>query len=274
MNLKRIKRQMLSKRYSKNTIEVYISCLQHFYNYFEGYIDELSKKDIENYQYHLVQKGYARSTQNQHINAIKYYYENILKRSRETYYIERPRKERKLPEVLPKEAIFEILQATKNLKHKAAITLLYACGLRVGELINLKIADIDGKRLLIKICNAKGAKDRVVPLPENVRALLRKYYIAYQPKLYLFNGANGNKYTATSVRNVLKRSAHKARIRKNITPHMLRHSYATHVLESGIDIRYIQAILGHNSIKTTQIYTHVSSKNVLAVKSPAAEMQL
>jgi len=274
MNLKRIKRQMAGKRYSNSTIEVYLSCLQYFNNYFEGFIDELSRKEIENYQYHLIQKGYARSTQNQHINAIKYYYENILKRPRQTYYIDRPRKERKLPEILSKETVFQIIKATHNLKHKAAITLLYACGLRVGELINLKIADIDGQRLMIKVCSAKGAKDRVVPLPENVRTLLRKYYTAYQPKLYLFNGAKREKYTTISVRNVLKQSAKKAGIRKHVTPHMLRHSYATHVLESGIDIRYIQTILGHNSIKTTEIYTHVSRKNVLAVKSPITEMQL
>lgn len=128
--------------------------------------------------------------------------------------------------------------------------------------------------MLIKIVNSKGAKDRFVPLPENVRVLLRKYYSNYKPKIYLFNGADDLQYSAISVRNVLKRSAKKAGMKKNVTPHTLRHSYATHVLESGIDIRYIQTILGHNSIKTTEIYTHVSTKNILAVKSPIAEMQL
>jgi site-specific recombinase XerD len=274
MNLKRIKRQMIGKRYSASTIETYMSCLRFFYEHFNESVDNLSKKEIENYQYHLVKKGYSRSTQNQHINAIKYYYEQVLKRKRETYYIERPRKDRKLPSVLDKTEIHAIINCTSNLKHKAALTIIYACGLRISELIDLKIASIDGERMLIKIVNSKGAKDRYVPLPENVHKLLRKYYVQYRPRVYLFNGAEKLKYSPISVRNVLKRSAKKAGIRKNVTPHTLRHSYATHVLESGIDIRYIQAILGHNSIKTTEIYTHVSTKNVLAVKSPIAEMKL
>lgn len=265
---------MYGKRYSKSTIETYLSCLRYFYNYFDHSVNDLTKADIQNYQYHLVKKRYSRSSQNQHINAIKYYYENSLKRPRETYYIERPRKERKLPTVLEKREVLNIISCTTNIKHKAALTLIYACGLRISELINLKIEDIDGERMLTKIVNSKGAKDRFVPLPENVRTLLRKYYANYKPKIYLFNGAEDIQYSAISVRNIIKRSAKKAGIRKNVTPHTLRHSYATHVLESGIDIRYTQTILGHNSIKTTEIYTHVSTKNVLAVKSPIAGMQL
>ncbi len=265
---------MIGKRYSRNTIKTYLSCLTSFNQYFNGRVIDLSKKEIENYQYHLVKKGFSRSTQNQHINAIKYYYENILKRKRETYYIDRPLKDKKLPTILDKTEVKAIINSTYNLKHKAAITLLYACGLRISELIDLKIEAIDGKRMLIKIANSKGAKDRYVPLPKNVRDLLRKYYKTYKPSVYLFNGAENIKYSAISIRNVLKRSSKKAGIKKNVTPHTLRHSYATHVLESGIDIRYIQTILGHNSIKTTEIYTHVSTKNVLSVKSPIAEMEL
>ncbi len=265
---------MIGKRYSQSTVGVYISCLHYFHKHFKGNVNTLSKKEIQNYQYHLVIRGYSRSTQNQHINAIKYYYEHVLKRPREIYYIERPRKDRKLPEILSKNDVYNIISATENIKHKAALALLYACGLRIGELINLKLIDIDSKRMCIKISNAKGAKDRIVPLPINVLNLLRRYYKVYLPKTYLFNGIDGGKYTAISVRNVLKRSTRHAGLRKNVTPHMLRHSYATHMLENGTDIRYIQAILGHNSIKTTEIYTHVSSKNVLAIKSPIAEMQL
>ena len=274
MDFKQIKRQMIAKRYSRSTVDVYISCLHAFYDHFQSDVNNLSKKEIQNYQFTLVKKGYSRSTQNQHINAIKYYYEQVLKRPREIYYIERPRKDRKLPEILSKNEVYNIISATENIKHKAALTLLYACGLRIGELINLKLTDINSKRMCIKISNAKGAKDRIIPLPINVLNLLRKYYKVYLPKTYIFNGIDGGKYTAMSVRNVLKRSSRRAGIRKNVTPHMLRHSFATHVLESGIDIRYIQAVLGHNSIKTTEIYTHVSSKNVLAIKSPVAEMQL
>ncbi len=274
MDINRIKRQLIGMRYSKSTVDTYLSCLLFFDNYFNGDVESLTKKEIEQYQYQLVKLNYSRSTQNQHINAIKFYYEKVLKRNRETYYIDRPRKDRKLPDVLDKEEVFRILKETKNLKHKTILTLIYACGLRIGELLSLKIEDIDGKRMQVKIRNAKGSKDRYVPLPENVRGLLRTYYKNYKPNKYLFNGAKKEKYSAISVRNLLKRASIKAGIRKNVTPHTLRHSYATHVLESGVDIRYIQAILGHNSIKTTQIYTHVSNKNILAVKSPISEFEL
>jgi len=274
IDLKRIKRQMRGKRYSKSTVDTYISCLDHFNQYFNGNIDQLSRKEIEDYQYFLVKKGYARSTQNQHINAIKYYYEKILKRDRKTYYIERPRKERKLPTVLSQAEIYKLLQHIHNIKHKSIISLLYACGLRIGELVNLKIKDIDSQRMVITVVCAKGAKDRIVPLPENLLVLLRKYYVDFKPKEYLFNGATNPKYSPISIRNVLKRAGLRANIKRNLTPHMLRHSYATHLLESGIDMRYIQVILGHSSVKTTEIYTHVSNQNIQAVKSPIAQMQL
>ncbi len=274
IDLKRIKRQMYGKRYSKNTIETYISCLEHFIKYFNGKIDTLSKQEIEQYQYYLVKKGYARSTQNQHINAIKYYYEKILNRDRETYYIDRPRKDKKLPMILSKSEIYVLIESITNLKHKTIISLIYACGLRIGEVTNLKIDDIDSQQMIIKIRNAKGAKDRIVPLPKNSLILLRSYYRNYKPNEFLFNGASKLQYAPVSIRNILKRACYKAKINKNITPHTLRHSYATHLLESGIDMRYIQVILGHGSIKTTQIYAHVSSQNIRAVKSPLAEMQL
>ena len=161
-----------------------------------------------------------------------------------------------------------IISSISNLKHKVAISLIYSAGLRIGEVVSLKIQDIDSERMLIEIKNGKGSKDRVVPLAQNMLEILRKYYRQYEPKEYLFNGAKGGQYSPISIRNVLKRASRKARIRKNVTPHMLRHSFATHLLESGTDLRHIQLLLGHNSTKTTEIYTHVATSSFSGIKNP------
>jgi site-specific recombinase XerD len=149
------------------------------------------------------------------------------------------------------------------------LILIYSAGLRRSELINLKVSDINSERMVINIIGAKGKKDRVSLLSENILQLLRKYYKEYKPKKYLFEGARGGKYSSTSVVKILKNAAQKAGIRKNITPHMLRHSFATHLLEQGTDLRYIQELLGHNSSKTTEIYTHVSKKAIGNIRNPA-----
>jgi len=222
----------------------------------------------------LVAKGYSRSSQNQHINAIKFYLEKVLKQKQKSYYIERPLKKRMLPTVLSEQEIQLIFSNIKNLKHKAILSLIYSSGIRIGEALNLTINDLDSDRMLISIRRGKGEKDRMVPMASNVLKLQRVYYKEYKPVNYLFNGNENGPYSATSVRNVLKRAVYKSYIKKNVTPHTLRHSYATHLLEKGTDLRYIQVILGHSSVKTTEIYTHVSTKNLQAIKIPIEEMQL
>ena len=179
-----------------------------------------------------------------------------------------------LPTVLSEQEIQLIFSNIKNLKHKAILSLIYSSGIRIGEALNLTINDLDSDRMLISIRRGKGEKDRMVPMASNVLKLLRVYYKEYKPVNYLFNGNDNGSYSATSVRNVLKRAVYKSNIKKNVTPHTLRHSYATHLLEKGTDLRYIQVILGHSSVKTTEIYTHVSTKNLQAIKSPIEEMQL
>jgi site-specific recombinase XerD len=274
MNFTEIKQKLRYKRYSPNTIRTYISCLEQFNRFIKSEKLQINEPVIYQYLMGLVAKGYSRSSQNQHINAIKFYLEKVLKQKQKSYYIERPLKKRMLPTVLSEQEIQLIFSNIKNLKHKAILSLIYSSGIRIGEALNLTINNLDSDRMLISIRRGKGEKDRMVPMASNVLKLLRVYYKEYKPVNYLFNGNENGPYSATSVRNVLKRAVYKSNIKKNVTPHTLRHSYATHLLEKGTDLRYIQVILGHSSVKTTEIYTHVSTKNLQAIKSPIEEMQL
>lgn len=248
------------KRYSESTIKVYVHYFGEFINHFPDlHIEEITEGHIRQYQDYLVNiKKVSSSTQNQAINAIKFYYEKVLRGDRKTYYIDRPRKERKLPDVLSKEEVGKMITSTKNLKHKCIIVLIYSCGLRRGEAISLKIQDIDSGRGLIKIVGAKGKKDRYVQLPTKILPLLRDYYSQYKPKIWLFEGQTGGQYSAGSILKIVKHAGILAGLAKRVYPHILRHSFATHNLEQGVDLRYIQEWLGHDSIKTTQRYTHIT----------------
>jgi len=257
-------------RYSENTIRVYKECFNEFINYYpEKKIVEISREDINAFMRFLVEeRGVSTSYQNQAVNAIKFFFEKVLKGKRETYYIERPRKEKFLPEVLSEEEIRSILECIDNLKHKCLIMTAYSAGLRVGELLNLKPADIDSGRMLIKVNQGKGRKDRVTLLSVRLLEMLRRYYREFRPQEYLFEGIAGGKYSERSVQAVLKTACRKARIKKHVTMHTLRHSFATHLLEHNTDLRYIQELLGHASPKTTQIYTHITTKGLDQIKSP------
>ena len=247
-------------------------------NYFEDFCKYFIEKnlkettaaaEINNYILNLVElKNISMSQQNQRINAIKFYYEKVLGREKEYYELYRPNKEHKLPKVLSKNEVKNILNSCNNIKHKCILMLIYSAGLRRSELLNLEVSDIDSGRMVIAIRGAKGKKDRISLLSENIPELLREYYIKYKPKKYLFEGQSGSKYSPTSVANILRKSAIKSGIKKNVTPHMLRHSFATHLLEQGTDLRYIQELLGHNSSKTTEIYTHVSKRAIDKIKNP------
>jgi integrase/recombinase XerD len=183
--------------------------------------------------------------------------------------VHRPKNPKTLPNVLGKEEVKLILNVQHNLKHKAMLSLIYACGLRRSELLNLKPADVDSRRHILIIRQAKGRKDRIAPVSEKLIELLRQYYRAYKPQVWLFEGqTGGEKYSEKSLENVLKQAVQKAGINKPVSLHWLRHSYATHLLEGGTDLRYIQELLGHRSSKTTEIYTHVSTKNIQNIVSP------
>jgi len=216
-----------------------------------------------------VKSGLSSSYQNQIVNSIKLYFKTCRDTKIEVDKIHRPKREKVLPNVLSKEEVKKILDAHSNLKHKAMLSMIYSCGLRRSELLNLKFSDIDSKRNIVIIRQSKGKKDRITPLSAKILDLLRRYYKEYSPKTYLFEGQEKNtQYSARSLEEVLKKSVKLASINKPVTLHWLRHSYATHLLESGTDLRYIQELLGHNSSKTTEIYTHVSTKNIPQIKSP------
>ncbi|MFC0606085.1 site-specific tyrosine recombinase/integron integrase [Winogradskyella pulchriflava] len=255
------------KRYSDNTVRNYVSCFETYINYYHDRDPiTLNEIDIRKYLQKLIQEGKSNSYINLAVNSIKFYYEVVHGMPNRFYDIERPRKAKHLPEVLPKEDIVKIMRHTNNIKHRCVIGLLYSSGLRRSELLNLKITDIDSKRMVVIIKKAKGNKDRISILSPNILKDLQRYYREYRPNEYLFEGKRGSKYSASSVLSIVTKAAKKAGIQKNVTPHMLRHSFATHLLENGTDIRHIQLLLGHSSTKTTEIYTHVANRSFMEIK--------
>lgn len=262
--------KLVACRYSKSTQAVYRLMFHSFLtSIYPLPLQEVTKQHVTWYHQRLIiKKGISRSYQNQSINALKFYLEKVLGRDRMYIDLERPPRTKSLPEVLNTDEVMKIFTSCKNLKHRVILMTIYSAGLRVGELLSLKIRDIDSKHMRIWVRQGKGNKDRATTLSSELLPLLRKYYQRYQPKEFLFEGPNGGKYSNTSVRRVLGRAVKEAGILKKVRPHTLRHSFATHMLEQGVNLRYIQTLLGHTSPKTTEIYTHVSSRNLEEIKSP------
>ena len=270
-NIQKFIRWLSSKRYSANTIKTYSDALKSFLIYYRSkQVCELTNEDVLDFNNdYILKKNLSASYQNQVISAIKLYFRTIRETKIEADKIDRPKKPKTLPNVLSKEEIKNILEAHANIKHKAMLSLIYSCGLRCSELLKLRPIDIDSKRNIVLIKQAKGKKDRITPLSPKILQLLRLYYQVYKPKTFLFEGQTpGTIYSAKSLQSVLKQALEKTKIKKPATLHWLRHSYATHLLESGTDLRYIQELLGHNSSRTTEIYTHVSTKSLRQIKSP------
>ncbi|GDX64808.1 integrase [Chlorobiota bacterium] len=262
---------LLSKRYSKSTIKTYCDVLRVFFTFHKTISTQhITMQHIIQFNTeYIIGRGLSISYQNQFVNALKLFYLIIRNTNIIIENIARPRREHRLPNVLSKEEVKILLNTIRNLKHRTMLCLLYSCGLRSGELLNLQPTHIDSKRNIILIKQSKGKKDRIVPLSPKILEMLREYYRYYKPKTYLFEGQNiGEQYDSRSLQLVLKHAVKKAGIQKPVTLHWLRHSYATHLLESGTDLRYIQELLGHNSSRTTEIYTHVSTKNIQQIKSP------
>jgi integrase/recombinase XerD len=275
--MEQFKRWLSSKRYSPNTIKTYSDALHTFLKYYHHKpIEQISNEDVIAFNNDYILKNkLSASYQNQVVNGVKLFFKEIQGATINAAIIHRPKQEKLLPNVLSKEEIKQILNALTNIKHRAMLSLIYACGLRRSELLNLKPNDIDSKRGVIIIRQAKGKKDRITPLSEKILVMLREYYKTYKPATWLFEGQTMNeKYNERSLASVLKRALEKTNISKPVTLHWLRHSYATHILESGTDLRYIQELLGHKSSKTTEIYTHVSTKNIQNIKSPFDDLDL
>ncbi|MEW6003116.1 MAG: site-specific tyrosine recombinase/integron integrase [Nitrospirota bacterium] len=264
-----LRRELPSRKYSYKTVKGYLYYNRDFLNFIDKKPSDITDADIKDYLLYLVEeKQSATSTLNQAINALKFYYGTMLKK-RFLYDIKRPRKDKKLPVVLSKEEVASILSSVDNIKHKAILMLVYSSGLRVGEVVRLKPEDIDSKRMLVFIKGAKGRKDRYSLLSESALKTLREYWREYKPVKWLFPGPNSERYiTIRTAQRVFEIACNRAGIRKDVTIHSLRHSFATHLLENGIDLRYIQELLGHKSSKTTEIYTHVSTKDFAKIRNP------
>ena len=266
-----LRKELRLRNYSHKTIKAYLSCLRSAIAYFRPrHPKELTEVDIREYLLYLLEeKRHSAATVNQVFNALRFLYVEILKMPFAIGSIPRPKKERKLPTILNLNEIEKLFGAIENLKHRTILMLIYSAGLRLGELIKLKPEDIDGDRKLIHLRGAKGKKDRYTVLSDFILNQLREYWKHYRPVKYLFEGqTKGKPISPSTVQKIFKQATKKAVIVKSVSVHSLRHAFATHLLEQGTDLRYIQELLGHESSKTTEIYTHVSKKSLGAIVSP------
>ena len=263
-------------RYSQRTIESYLTLLELFFKFYhEKKPSEIRHNEVSDFMNDfIIKNGFSGSYQNQMISAIKIFYEISGKGKVVPYKLERPRRGRALPKVFSKEEISRILNSSRNIKHKLLLWMIYSCGLRRSEVTNILISDIDRDRSILHIREGKGGVDRIVPVSEKVWQKLDEYIDGFRPRKYLFEGQSGGRYSSESVYNVFKKALINAGIKKEVGVHSLRHSYATHLHENGVDIRYIQELLGHKSTRTTEIYTHVSRRNLVAVRSPIEDLDV
>jgi site-specific recombinase XerD len=261
---------MKLKAYSWQTQKLYLSHLRRFIGFVDMDLEKVENGDIRRYILFIMENGnHSKSFIDQAVSVIKLLYKEVLPKTDIVSNIPRPKKDNRLPSVLSQSQVIQILQATNNEKHKTILFLIYSAGLRVGEVVRLKSEDIDSSRMLVKVNKGKGAKDRYTLLSQIALDQLRKYYKLYKPESWLFPSTKkGNHITERSVQKVFENCCIKAKLNKNVSVHTLRHSFATHLLESGVDLRYIQELLGHASTKTTEIYTHVTQKNISEIVSP------
>jgi integrase/recombinase XerD len=264
-------RQKLTElRYSNNTVKHYISAFEEFINYYQRYeIDAISEPQIREYiRYLITERKISESYQNTAINAIKFYYEKVCKGQRKFYFLDRPKREKTLPEVLNTEEISTLIKCTANLKHKLIIMFGYSSGLRLNEINRIRLSDIDRERMQLRVNEGKGKKDRYTKLSAKILVFLDQYLDEYNPSDLLFTGQDSKEYSDRSIQNVVKAAVKRAGIKKGVSTRTLRHSFATHLLENGTDLRYIQELMGHSSSKTTEIYTHITTKGFDKIKSP------
>ncbi len=262
------------KKYSESTLKSYRAEFSVFLRTASGRVDvdTLTEAQLSGYLLYLIQKKtYGESQLNLAVSALKFYYEKVSHQPRLHFDLPRPRKRHPLPKVIDKQSVIKLLNAPDNIKHKTMLMCAYAAGLRVSEVAHLKVTDIDSKRMTINIVQSKGKKDRLVMLGEKLLAQLRSYFKEYKPKEYLFEGQYGGAISPRTIQEVFTAAKKKAGIKQPVGIHSLRHSFATHLHESGIDIKYIGDLLGHKDVKTTSIYTHVSKREIGKIKSPLDE---
>lgn len=265
--LRRIKMEMELLGYSPKTARAYLGIIRDFYLTQKKPLPEVSEAEIKNYLHAKLERGLSSQTIALSANALNFLYTKIF-RSADYVKIRHPKKTQKLPVVLSRSEIAAILGQTKNIKHRSMIALAYGAGLRVSEVVNIRVADVDFAEKILHVKQSKGKKDRISVLPEKILADLQKLTIGKSPQDFLFESERGGRLTAMTPQKVFRRCCEKAGIKKAASFHSLRHSFATHLLENGVDVRYVQELLGHSNIRTTQIYTKVTNPKLKNIKSP------
>jgi len=265
--LKKTETELILRNYSGKTITSYIRCLKEFFQFLEYNFEVLNINKIKEFLLKKQEKEYASQTVNLYLNAIKFFYRDVVKNTQKID-LKFAKRSKKLPVILNYEEIQTIIDCITNEKHKLLISLAYSAGLRVSEVINLQVQDINLDELTIHIKNAKGKKDRITVFSKKLQDKLSKIMISRDCNEYIFISERGGKLTARTAQLILEHGLHKANIKKNATFYSLRHSFATHLLENGTDVRYVQELLGHANIRTTQLYTKVTNPILKNIKSP------
>ena len=253
--------EMRLRNYSERTIRSYISSVAYLAKHYSLSPEKITREQVKSYAYHLIQnKQVSVSSINQLISAWKILQVDILGHEWEDFRLKRPKREKTIPDILsPKESLL-LVNSPRNLKHKMILKLAYSTGLRRAELLALQLKHIDSARCVVRVIKGKGNKSREVPIPQQLIEELRQYYKSFRPKTYLFEGYRpGKPYSPTSIEKIVKNAAVRAGIKKNMYPHILRHSFATHMLEKGVNLKRLQIMLGHNSMKTTSVYLHLAN---------------
>ncbi|MFC1627054.1 tyrosine-type recombinase/integrase [Patescibacteria group bacterium] len=257
--LEKTEKALILRNYSKRTVDSYLFCLKKYFSF--------KNKDVNEFLLILHKKGYAPQTINLHLNAIKFFYREVLNKPIKAK-VKFTKRDKRLPIVLSRQEVDKVLRGIKNLKHKLMLSLAYGAGLRVSEVVNLRVSDINLDELTIHIKVAKGKKDRITIIPESIKMDLERMINGKSGQDFVFESERGGKLTTHTAQKVFKDSLKKAGIKKPATFHSLRHSFATHLLENGVDVRYVQELLGHKSITTTQVYTKVTNPSLKNIKSP------
>lgn len=264
-------KELRFKRYRENSTQQYVGCIKVFLDHFKNKdsVKHINESEIKEFLYSFKE----HNTQRAYHSAVKAFYKYVCHQPNKFRYIQYCKRNRKLPIVLSVDEMERLINAATNLKHKTIICLMYSCAIRVGEVISLKIQDIDYSRQVIYIKDAKGGKDRMVPLAPELLEVLNKYLDEYKPTHYLFTGQFEPFYSERSIAQFLKTYSEKAGIEKQVNPHLLRHTGSTHMVEAGLDINILQRLLGHSSVKTTAIYTHISHNYISRIPSPLKQIQ-
>jgi integrase/recombinase XerD len=265
--LTQVETELMIRNYSPKTIRAYLDCLENYFRYKQISLKVLDQDNLRQYLLKKKNDGLSPSTLNVHLNAIKFFYREIVK-SLESINLKFAKRRKSLPVILNRQEIQVLLSSIQNSKHRLMLSLAYGAGLRVSEVVNLKVKDLDFSELLIHLKEAKGKKDRLTLIPEKMVSDLKNLIAGKSVNNYVFASERGGKLTERTPQAVFERSLKIAKIKKDATFHSLRHSFATHLLENGVDVRYVQELLGHSNIRTTQIYTHITNPAIKNIKSP------